>query len=796
MLPFAARPARRTLRLALALAAAALAAGCRERAGIARDDAAHIATAERAVDSLRAVARSDEGAVGADGRPAPMRLDSAGARALLYLERARLGLGSPFRLAEQAQQDRALPARLGRTVAWALLGRAAYGETYAVDPAALADAVDPWRPGALVDGRLHRRLIDSTIAAAPSARTGEATLRLAFALARAERLVTPRVAEAAVAAAALTRDRRLAREDAARLLAASAATRAVADSDALAVLGRWRRERALSVERPLLADDLRADDATAARDAERLLLTLRERGRLALAATPPDSAQPTDRMAHEPPMPSSVAAVVACAAPDVLLPCRTAARLAALEAARRPRPDPFVTITLGGFRSTVSDGSLERDSIGAGDDPAVLRRLAARARTADGLAVEWAHARGTLPADGEALRRVARLVHAVAVAARPYAQTPVVPADARDRDVQAVADRMRIGSGIARVAFDRGLPSSWRVPALLDLETAVADLRLALPALSLDGLTVRIGSSPKGDLALALHDPTSRTIFLPPASGAGTIAHELAHDLDWQAARTQLGLRGTYATDRAARLGAEPLATAVRGLADTRGRSTVRVRAGNDRPAELFARGADWFVAAMLAREGRMNGALTSVQDAELPGFAGAAVPAPGTGAADAIVEALGRVTPISPASVAWFRARFGTAAPMPAAAVARLALDASSAWGAERTMLGLGLPTGLTERMPPGGTGRASGTCPLAPWQHRLLWVAADARARGMLRSQAARAPLIGFPLWQSRATFGAPWEQGVLEASRTRFRDAVMRGALRDLRARAPFADVAACR
>ena len=142
------------------------------------------------------------------------------------------------------------------------------------------------------------------------------------------------------------------------------------------------------------------------------------------------------------------------------------------------------------------------------------------------------------------------------------------------------------------------------------------------------------------------------------------------------------------------------------------------------------------------------------------------------------------------------FRARFGADAPMPAAAVARLALDASSAWGAERMLTGLGFPAGLTARMPPGGTGRANGNCPLAPWQQRLLWVAADARARGMLRSQAARAPMIGFPLWQSRATLGAPWEQQILEEPRLRFRDAVMRGALRDLRARAPFADVADCR
>ncbi|MGZ8376629.1 MAG: hypothetical protein ACXW0Z_05240 [Gemmatirosa sp.] len=788
------RPRRRSLLAVLALAAVA-AGGCRERPTISRDDATQIAAAEQAMDALRATARTDDSARTPTGRAAAPPLDAAGARALLYLERARLGLGSPFQLAEQAQQDSALGRRMGRTVAWALLGRAAAGESYTVDPAALSDPVDPWRPGALVDGRLHRRLIDSTVAAAPSARTGEATVRLAYALARAERLVTPRIAESAVPAAALSRDRRLARADAARLLRASAEAKVAADSDALALLSQGRKQRRLASERPLLGDDLRPDQASAARDAERLLGELRAHVATALVSTEPDTSQLSDSTVAMPTVAASGAAALACAAPDLPLPCRTAARLAAMEVGRGARPDPYVTITLGGFRSTAAESGLERDSIVSEDDPVLVQRLAARARTADGLAIEWARARVALPADGPAHRRLARLVHAVAVSARPFAQATVATPGTPDRDVQAVADRMRIGSGIAKVAFDRGLPAAWRVPALLELEGAVADLRLALPALTLDGLAVRIGASPKGDLALALHDPTSRTIFLPPASGAGTIAHELAHDLDWQAARTQLGLRGTYATDRAARLGAEPLATAVRGLADTRARAGARGTPAVDRPAELFARGADWFVAAMLAREGRMNGALTSVQDAELPGFAGAAVPTPGTGAADAILEALGRVTPLSPVSVQWFRARFGAEAPMPASAVARLALDAGSAWGAERTFTGLGLPAGLSAHAPSGGIGTARGTCPLAPWQRRLLWVAADARARGMLRGQAARAQISGFQLWQSRATLGAPWQQEVAAESHRRFRDAVVRAALRDLRARVPFADVATC-
>jgi hypothetical protein len=54
------------------------------------------------------------------------------------------------------------------------------------------------------------------------------------------------------------------------------------------------------------------------------------------------------------------------------------------------------------------------------------------------------------------------------------------------------------------------------------------------------GLHVRFGESPLKARALAMHDPVTRTVFLPVASSAGVIAHELAHDLDWQAARTTL----------------------------------------------------------------------------------------------------------------------------------------------------------------------------------------------------------------------------------------------------------------
>ena len=750
------------------------------------------------MDSLRAVARvEDRSAATPDDTTGP-RLCDAGARALLYLERAQLGLGSPFRLAERAASDALLPVELRRPVAWALLGRAARGEGYRVDPAALSESPDLWRLGTITDGTELRDVIDSVIARAPSARTVEVAVRVGLALARSERLVTARVAESGVVAAALTRDRRLAREDAVRLLkAASARGSAAADSDALTLLERWRRERRLASERPLLADDLRPDQTVAAQIGERMLLDLRSRSAQRYVSTapasslPPDSAM-LDTMVAAVPVPTGP--TVGCPVSEAELGCRAAARLAHEEAERRMRPEPYVTITLGGFRSTITtEDALFPDSAVLANESVLVRRLAARARTADALAIEWTRLRATLPPDAPARRRLAALVHSVALAARPFAQAPVVNVETA-RDVESVADALRLRTGLGRIAFDRGMPAAWRVPALRDLESAIADLRLALPAFTLDGLAVRIGSSPKGDLALALHEPSTRTIFLPPASAGGTVAHELAHDLDWQAARTQLGLRGTYATDRAARLGTEPLATAVRGLAATRTRAGRRPV--EERPAELFARSADWFVAAMLAREGRMNGVLSSVQDLDLPGFAGATAPMAGTGSADATLEALSRVTPISPTAAQWFHSRFGSRATRPALSVVRLVAEATPSWGAERTLTSLGLPVGLSDRAP-GGTagGRVAATCPLEPWQRRLLWVSADARARGLLRVQAARAAVAGWNSWQARAILGAPWRLEPSQLSQDRLRDAYLRAALRELRIVAPFSDIMTC-
>jgi hypothetical protein len=75
-----------------------------------------------------------------EAQHAAARLDSALGRrgapralALAYLERARLGLGSPFRLIDQAVHDPRLSETVRHDVAWAIVDRVFDGRIYETD---------------------------------------------------------------------------------------------------------------------------------------------------------------------------------------------------------------------------------------------------------------------------------------------------------------------------------------------------------------------------------------------------------------------------------------------------------------------------------------------------------------------------------------------------------------------------------------------------------------------------------------------------------------------------------------
>lgn len=282
-------------------------------------------------------------------------------------------------------------------------------------------------------------------------------------------------------------------------------------------------------------------------------------------------------------------------------------------------------------------------------------RFVARTRGEEALAAE--HALVDRSAPGMV---VARTTLAAAVALRAYAQEkPWFPGDGGPTDRQLFD-----GFGLSAITFDRGTREEWKPYYRTMLATALRDLERVIPSLDLTGLRVHFGESPMHDRALALHDPRHRTIYLPLATSAGTIAHEVAHDIDWQAARTRYAVRGDYATDLAVR-GARGgrLAASMRGLTAASPSESAGGAAGpprSTRPTEVFARGMDWFVAVSLAREGRTDGYLSSVQDDLLTGYVTVTPPDVTGGAGSALVGVLDDVAPPTPAVRDWFLTRYG----------------------------------------------------------------------------------------------------------------------------------------
>src|SRR5690606_21256376 len=117
------------------------------------------------------------------------QLEDAEVVALGYAERARLGLGSPFRLIDYALHDPTLPEGVREALAYGILARAVAQETYFVGPRVLEMA----RLAGVSDGRSagleQLELMERVIASAPTATAGERTIRLGYMLAAAERTV-------------------------------------------------------------------------------------------------------------------------------------------------------------------------------------------------------------------------------------------------------------------------------------------------------------------------------------------------------------------------------------------------------------------------------------------------------------------------------------------------------------------------------------------------------------------------------------------------------------------------------
>jgi hypothetical protein len=673
-----------------------------------------LAAAASFVDSL--VGRASQARVARD-------VALGDAVALGYLERLRLGFSSPFRLAEYALRDPRLDSTSRRQVAWALVGRALRGDGYAIDAGVLADVGvsgphDPPTAAAWRSAR-HLRLIEAAVAGARDPRAGELAVRLAYALASAERTVDhnamPRVAQVA----ALVRDRHAAMYDARQLLSAARG----ASVDPLELLATWRRERRFVVERPAAEQIGDRLEAEAMVRAPALLDSIR-----AIAQAAGDSADVRSLERRDPTPPS--ASLLTAAAAD---------RLAAGVARYAPPQAAIIT-------AVRHYGPALLAAPGTASDAAARRAFLDRAVNEESFAAELARLRAHEPdAPG-----TARAAVAAAAALRAYAQEgPWFPGDPAPS-----IDDLRREFGVASVRFDAGVPAPWRPYYRRVLAEGLRDLRRVLPAIALEGARVRFRSGALAGGRLAMHDPGSRTIHLPIATSAGTLAHEVAHDLDWQMGRRRYGRRGSYGTDVVVREQRDPLAASLRGLTSARLIAPVganRPRPPDDvRPAEVFARTLDWFVSVALAREGRMNGYLSAVQDEVLTGHVAVLPRDVGGRSAQALADVLEETTLVGAPLREWLLAQWGPArARRPytlvheviAAPVTRRTAAAPRVGGS------LGAPLCAAALDGP------------AHLRVRLARLAAEARARGALRGRAHRYPEGPRPAWAESLLGNGPW-------------------------------------
>src|SRR5512138_706661 len=642
------------------------------------------------------------------------------AAAVGYLERLRLGLGSPFRLIDYALADPFLSDSVRQRLAYALLQRTLDGDAYHALPAAmaLASASTPALTASLA--AKHIVLIDSVVGAASDPRGGELTIREAYRLAAAAGSVGRRGPWLGTQAAALARDRALARSDVVNLLAIARRNHV----DPLGLIPVWRLERRFAVERPLM-DTLRsAVERDALSDVRAVVRALDEIARVERA-----TAGDTSRAAR---------------AFQPTLGGEAARRLAWVAAVRAAPPQAPVAVAV---TSTLRPIHIVPPStpVDARANDAV-GRFVDRAVNEESLAGEYSL---FVAGDTTHAPQPALAVLWAAVSMRAYNQERVwFPGDGGP-SVPDLKDRF----GLASISFDANVPTRWRPYYLRMLGSALSDMQRVLPAFGVRGLGVHFGESPMRDAALAMHDPATRTVFFPVATSAGVMAHELAHDLDWQTARTRYGLRGTYSTDRAVREYRDRLAASMLELSDAGpGESSLGTDGARSvpsaRPTEVFARNVDWFVSAVLARDGRMNGYLSAVQDGVLTGYGAVASPEVARDGAQAMLRALDEMTVVAPATRSWFVDAHGRGRGLPVAELTRRVLEVPLT-GADRR-LGPVARSGA-EIVAPSGEASARALIALgsgcretalesrlAAERARVLVEAADARARGMLARRA----------------------------------------------------------
>jgi hypothetical protein len=606
------------------------------------------------------------------------RDDATRALSLAYLERARLGLGSPFRLIDQAAHDPRLSDSLRHDIAWAIVDRLFDTRVYEIDPRAL-DAVS--RAG---EGAGHLAIIEDVIGTAGDPRVAEEGIRVAYALAASSGVTgmtsLPIVAEVA----AQVRDRVLATNDLHR-----AVSRAQGDGvDLVTELLHSRTTREFSVERPVLGSMAPSDRERAIEMAPEILERIE-------AVTPSSPAEPSRSLLD-----------------------RSAAMTLAKLATREPPLAAIRVSVTGRSASLRADTMLDRSALGVIASAANEESLVAANAFADG-------------AGGDRSPTLRRLMVSAAVSLRAHAQDPVWLSD-QPLTTGAVIGRYALKA----ITFDREVPREWRPFYTQMIASALDDFTRAIPGYDPAGLSFNVEMKALPDSALALHDPRTHTIRLSAMTPSGTLAHELAHDVDWRAARRLFAKSGGYATDRSIHEGSIRLSSSMRGLTSARIAGRRISPYGSSRPAEVFARSVDWFVTDVLASMGRSNGYLTAIEDPLLSGFAAVPADAPALDAARALVGTLAEMTYVPDSTASAYVARWSELEMLDPAGLVMRTFEAPVAsrrvlrpkFGLTKEMT-VDLATGMLCELPRLREGTA---------QDRLMFMAIQARARGIAARRA----------------------------------------------------------
>jgi hypothetical protein len=218
-----------------------------------------------------------------------------------------------------------------------------------------------------------------------------------------------------------------------------------------------------------------------------------------------------------------------------------------------------------------------------------------------------------------------------------------------------------------------------------------------------------------------------------------------------------------------------PLARSLRGLAEARllrqfGSAAAPAAAG--RPAELFARGTDWFVASSLAQLGRTNGFLSAISDAMLSGYAAGPPTAIGYAGSGALLSAIGEMTYVPDSIENGFASQWSDPRIVDPVLLVRRALET---------------PISL-RRIPsprPGAAALMASTQPrvCSPDEsaetrarESVLMLAIDARATGIAARRARSYSGSARSGWANSVLGVAPWSSADADRSRAAYRAAIV--------------------